>query len=264
MEFIIANSKYVISPIVLAAMFTVIGAIIAALIAFRGVRLSNQNSREQLRMQLAHDADQKALDRQMAMRRDVYLEVAAWATDVAGVVGNLTTFALDNESMASGLKAHAAGPARLQIVASNETIKLALRVQEELVVIMTEAMPSRFAVLNVYNEMLSAKSRMEELQASGAGQEAMLSAADEVMNFASQFQAMQPPFAERAYEQLATIISTLGELNVSIRQELGFKIDADVYLAHLKENSQLARKRIGAMVAGMLAEAEQVKETAEQ
>jgi hypothetical protein len=67
----------------------VLGAVLAALIASFSSWHSNKKSYRQLRMQHDHDAEQKSLERQMALRKEVYLEAASWATDVLSSAGNL-------------------------------------------------------------------------------------------------------------------------------------------------------------------------------
>jgi hypothetical protein len=62
-------------------------ALIAAGVAFLTTTLSNRNSRKQLKMQLDSSAQHQKLEREMALRRDVYLPVAEAIPRMNGCIG---------------------------------------------------------------------------------------------------------------------------------------------------------------------------------
>jgi len=68
------------------------GAFIAAVASYITAKMTNKNSRTQLKMQLTADADQRDRERTMTLRRDVYLPAAdaiVRAQQALGDVGNL-------------------------------------------------------------------------------------------------------------------------------------------------------------------------------
>jgi hypothetical protein len=98
-------------------------ALIAAGIAFLTTRLSNRNSRQQLQMQLDHDARQKNREREMALRRDVYLPALEAVTRCSAALGQLANLDADLAAVGRQLVADLATIAKVQLIASEPTIE---------------------------------------------------------------------------------------------------------------------------------------------
>ena len=62
---------------------TLLGAITAAVVALAVNQKSNQQQTERLKIQLQHEATQKNRDREMTLRREVYLEAASEMANAA-------------------------------------------------------------------------------------------------------------------------------------------------------------------------------------
>lgn len=60
--------------------------VLSAIVAFLGVVVNGFISRKNLAQQLAHDRDQKAGERRLALRRDIYLGVAQYIQDALSVL----------------------------------------------------------------------------------------------------------------------------------------------------------------------------------
>ncbi len=50
--------------------------VLGSMIAFGGILISNWSNSKRLKLQLNHESELKAIDRKVAMRRDVYLNAA--------------------------------------------------------------------------------------------------------------------------------------------------------------------------------------------
>jgi hypothetical protein len=104
---------------------------------------SNANSRKNLDKQLAHDseqlerrleheAEQRDRERQMSLRREVYLEAAAALTHANGLVGRITSVDIDQRLLAEELAVDLSKLAKVHIVGSPETVQAIMNYVNEL------------------------------------------------------------------------------------------------------------------------------------
>lgn len=91
--------------------------IIGAIIALSGVLLSNRGNTARLRIQLQHDATEKAKERTAALRRDVYLRAVEELTKANSHLAGLPNLDPTKVNIGDGLQGFMAAAARLQLVA---------------------------------------------------------------------------------------------------------------------------------------------------
>lgn len=108
-------------------------AIVVGFIALGGVIVTTWNSRAQLRLQLAHDADQRDRERTMAMRRDVYLPALEAVVSSHGALQRIIDVNADIESIQKTLVSDTATYAKVHLVARESTIRALLNFQERLI-----------------------------------------------------------------------------------------------------------------------------------
>lgn len=109
---------------VFAALIALTGALLSSALTLGGVLLSNRSNTTRLRMQLAHDAGQKAQDRLAALRKEVYLEAAAETMKVNAFFGKIPSLDPLKENIGDGLADFLALSAKLQLIAGDETVRL--------------------------------------------------------------------------------------------------------------------------------------------
>lgn len=99
-------------------------AVIASVLTLSGVLISNWSNTGRLRIQLQHDAAEKAKERTAALRRDVYLCVAEELTKATSHLAWLPQSDLTKTNAADGFQGFFAAAARLQLVAEPKTALL--------------------------------------------------------------------------------------------------------------------------------------------
>ena len=104
---------------------TVWAALIAAALALSGVALSNRHSRRLLETTIENDALQRDRDRQMALRREVFIPAA---DAVVGLLEMLVQSAdpdADDAGISTRISGLTAAVARIQVVGKNQSVKAA-------------------------------------------------------------------------------------------------------------------------------------------
>lgn len=108
--------------------------IIASGLTLGGVLLSNRNSMNGLMTKLSHDADEKSKERKATLRREVYLEAVEQLAKTIGFISGITQIDYTKETPDSVLPSLNASFSKIQIVASQDTMKLS----SELMIVVTE------------------------------------------------------------------------------------------------------------------------------
>ena len=103
---------------------TVWSGIIGAILALSGVLLSNRGNTARLRIQLQHDAAEKARERTAALRRDVYLRAIEELVKANAHLAGLPNLDPTKINISDGLQGFFAAAARLQLVAEPKTALL--------------------------------------------------------------------------------------------------------------------------------------------
>jgi hypothetical protein len=99
-------------------------AVLASLLTLSGVLISNRSNTTRQRIQLQHDADQKAKERNAALRREVYLKLAEELTQANSYLARLPQVDASKANPAEGMQGFFAAAARLQLVAEPKTALL--------------------------------------------------------------------------------------------------------------------------------------------
>jgi hypothetical protein len=129
-----------ISALLIAIPAVVWAAIMASLITLSGVMLSNWSNTKRLRLQLQHDADEKAKERKAALRREVYLPAAAEIVKVNAYLGSLASVGSSGEEAGEKLQGFSSAIAKVQLVAEPATSLLAAKLQTEYGVLVLKLM----------------------------------------------------------------------------------------------------------------------------
>ena len=96
------------------AIIAAIAVLAAAGLSLLASWLSNRNSRVQLQMQLAHDATQRDREREMALRRDVYLPAIEAIVRTQASLGLMTDPNTDQIALGHQLSTDQATIAKVQ------------------------------------------------------------------------------------------------------------------------------------------------------
>jgi hypothetical protein len=98
-------------------------AVIAAVIALTGVALTNHHNRKLQRAALEHERMQKALDRAMSLRRDVYLPAVQGIHRMLLLLVKSIDMRANDDELAEQFAAAAAPVSGMYVVGSNSTVR---------------------------------------------------------------------------------------------------------------------------------------------
>lgn len=98
-------------------------AIAGAALALGGVLLTNRNNRQQLVASLEHDSEQRNRERELALKRDIYVPAAEGVNRLVRLIYSMNDLDLSNDQLVLEQKEASTAIARLQVVASNELIQ---------------------------------------------------------------------------------------------------------------------------------------------
>jgi hypothetical protein len=105
-----------------AALWAIAGSLSAGVIALLAVWMSNKNSRRQLAMQLFADKQQRERDRNMAVRRDVYIPAAEGISRIQNLISELADFTTDQSALSRHITTDLASLAKVSVLGTDATV----------------------------------------------------------------------------------------------------------------------------------------------
>lgn len=251
--------------------------VIAACLALSGVLISNRSNTNRLKLQLQHDAAQKAAERSTHLRREVYLRAAEELTKANTCLASLPQADFTQVNATMGLQGFFAEAAKLQLVAEPHTALLVNQLVAEygelLLKLLSIIMPLQrartdIAICNdLYNQ---AQSEVKRVLAE------MTKFNEQAQTNSAVFEALQRSFAfhqsqsERYSIQrtqhwkefnkgnitfcrcLAIEMKRLGELQIpvliAIRQDLGLTGELETFKAQMQANNDRMATQLDALI----------------
>lgn len=104
-----------------ATVWGMIGAVVAAFFISITNLISNVSNNKRLSLQLAHDANEKNIDRMNNLRREIYLEAVEQMTKASGYFGSIPYKEIGDQNIATELEGLYISAAKLSLVAPPET-----------------------------------------------------------------------------------------------------------------------------------------------
>jgi hypothetical protein len=111
-----------INGIPLALWVTIAAVVFAPIVALFGTLRSNSNARKNLEQQVRHDALQRDREREMSLRREVYLEAASALVHLQTLVGKAGNIEYDQKDLLDAFGKDQSVIAKTHIVGSQETV----------------------------------------------------------------------------------------------------------------------------------------------
>lgn len=135
---------------------TLTGVVIGSAFTLMGVVLTNRTNLKNLRLQFDHDREQKAKERALSMRREVYLSVAEAVAAAMNTVARYGDLSLDDATLLADYRAKSDQIAKVHIIATEATALRFVAFMRELGVV--------FIKLNIQRaELLQIKAKMQFL-----------------------------------------------------------------------------------------------------
>jgi hypothetical protein len=246
MDFVIGSVKYSISPILIGAVLAFIAAVFAATLAFRGVKLSIENSQKLLRAQLDDAAKQKDFERRMTLRTKHFLEAAEWSQGTINAICRIAEAGLPSKEISRDMDARFGLPAKLELVGNTRVIELCLTLEQKV----TEAL-AKFSderdVLEKYRALIIALCAVEDDKTLTPEQRANAKA--ELDKLVPTQNERARAFAGRVYDEAAEQVRRTASFTVAMREELGMTINAVEYLRIVEAANLAHRKSVDDLTA---------------
>lgn len=237
--------------------------IIASLLTFIGVMLSNGSNTKRLKIQLNHDAEEKAKERTAILRRDVYLKAFEELNRVNTKLVALAQADFVNSNPTNDLQDFYAAASKLQLIAEPETSILSSKLVAAYG-ILTMRLLARLGPLNdikieisindrAYDVAVAEVNRILEKQRllveSGQPEQAQMAAlnnaydfsSSQAENYADQRAAAWKAFHQHHVEYVKMVmreLKTIGEqhppLMIAIRRDLGLTEQIELLKEHLE------------------------------
>lgn len=245
-------------------------AIIACALTSIGVFFTNRNSRIQQQAGLRHDSEQRDREREMSLRRDVYLKATEAITKGQNFLIRLANLDIPSQAFDDDYREDAASLAKIHIVATNETVQAVLTYSQYFRNAFLELSLKRVSLLARKNRIEVLDSFIEQTAQKGKyyleqiGVKVLEGTIDErvwkILNDNFQFESEQQDKYEKERQQLTAIqqkeqmeffklcmerffsISEYLPLAViAVRNELELSFDEEAYLGLYKENLEKSR-----------------------
>ena len=127
--------------------------VIASVLTLSGVLISNRSSTYRLRIQLEHDAQEKAKERTAALRRDVYLLTVEELSRANSYLASLPQADFTKANASDGFQGFARAAAKLQLVAEPDTTLLVNNLVAEFGKLFLKLLPSVLTMQQVRNDI---------------------------------------------------------------------------------------------------------------
>ncbi|MEK6801916.1 MAG: hypothetical protein AABZ34_04520 [Nitrospirota bacterium] len=247
----------------------IIGGLITLIGALGGVILTNRAHDLRLQMQLAHDRELKNRDREMSLRKEVYLAAAEAISAGLMAVGRFANLEITHDKLTEDYQSKAASLAKINVVAKETTMRAVSMFSSELGATFLRLFVKRFPLIRQMQETAFLKGQIEaglkeqtrilelikqynldEIKDQGKWDWLQKSFDFERRHFeetakkAGKLEATLYPnqlkFMEECAEETVRIARLLAPVIVSVRKELELPIDEVEYDRLLEE--QIARQ----------------------
>lgn len=257
---------------------TVWSGIIGAILALSGVLLSNRGSTSRLRIQLQHDAAEKARERTATLRRDVYLRAVEELVKANSHLAGLPNIDPTKVNIGDGLQGFFAAAARLQLVAEPKTALLVNglvgQYGELLFELLAQLQPAHAARSDIQiadhhyalaqTEVTRVLGEMAKLNESGQHDPVVFLALQSAFDFQqeqsakfaadrgaawSRFNAASIGFQRKLLAKLRELTSRQVPVMIELRRDLGLGGELDELEKQMREQMRRVEERFNALIA---------------
>ena len=136
------------------------GVVIGSFFSLGGVILTNRAHDRRLQEQLTHDRELKNRDREMSLRKDVYLAAAEAVSAGLIAVGRFADFEIPHEKLTEGYLDKASSIAKTHVIANESTAKEIINFSNELGVTFLHLFAKRLPLLGQKQEIAFLKDQI--------------------------------------------------------------------------------------------------------
>jgi hypothetical protein len=257
-------------------LWTALGYLAAALLGggmtFLAVVLQNRNENKRHEASIAHEAKEKQIEREGALRKEIYLEAVATIAKQVEVLWMLMDPNMKEQELKAKQERFGQDIGRVNIVGSLQTIEALLATQRFFGETLFLAHLKRRTWINTYNRLrripLSMGKFLSDLADAAAGGKELLDAAlaraekeskelqEDAISLLETVTEFMDFVSQRAEElqRLASIATA------HLRKELGISIDEEAFSRVIEEHNRLARKALRQQMEAVLEEIRRLRE----
>ncbi len=140
------------------------GVVSGSIIALLGVIASNSANRTRLEIQLAHDRDLKTLERDLNLRRELYLDSIDAISNGFNMISNIGNIDLPEAEIASSYNEKISSLHKIYIVANPDTAQKFLHLSNEMRVTFLNLIRLRGVLVTMRREITELKSEINKFQ----------------------------------------------------------------------------------------------------
>lgn len=145
---------------------TLVGVVIGSVFTLAGVVLTNRTNLKNLRIQLQHDHDQKARERSLSLRRDVFLGAAEAISSALNTVVRYPDLSLDHAQLMADYRDKSAQIAKIHVIARESTALQLMAFMRELGSVYLKLNINRAELIKIRSQMRSLEDQMHRHSAS--------------------------------------------------------------------------------------------------
>lgn len=116
---------------VIASFVTLAGAVVAAMVALVGIVITHRGNERRFAAQLAYDREQKRIEREMELRREVYLATADAIVAGLGLIGRYADISIPREELAKDFSEKRSALSKVHLVGREATVTALLAFTQE-------------------------------------------------------------------------------------------------------------------------------------
>lgn len=143
-------------------LITILVAVVAPVFTIIGVLLANWNSRVQNRESLKHDSDQRDREREMTLRRDIYMETVDAISRQQNLLTQIIDLDISGQEFDKKYNRNYVAVGKIQIIATNETVQATSSFMIEVQKAFTEIFLERSILLERLKEIKSLEDVISE------------------------------------------------------------------------------------------------------
>lgn len=242
-----------------------------AIFALSGVLLANKNNKNNQVMLLEHEKQKYQSEQNLALKKEVFLDVARSFADVLGIIPNLMNLEFTQKDIETKTADHSGIVAKSYLVAKESSVVEILNYSAETGEVFIKLMKERGVVLGHKEAKESYQStinsaekkqdriilRMQELNHQGNNNQAIFNDLNEsydtqkliikkntesLYEKESIFESSYRLFAEECINDYSKLLSLLSPMAIALREELGNDQDSQVFIDAL--NNDIQRMRV--------------------
>lgn len=255
-------------------------ALLASLLTLSGVLLANRSSRIRQIAELKHDASQRDREREMALRRDVYLGAAGAISRAQSMLMRLADLNVADQELSAAFSRDSSAMAQVHVVGTNKTVQAISAFSQELGAAFLELTLKRLPLLERKNqiELLGKfidKSNteqerliniMRQLNLEGNTDQKTWGVVNDSFKFEQQKNAENMEerqaltnqqhhdileFLELSFDRFCTVSRLVPPAIFAVREELDLPLDREAYTKMFDENLEKGKDNIQGFLQGL-------------